>query len=184
MKRVIIGVLVLSVLAFANQNVKETAKKSMMMLGSTLKGELKAKFKEDPSGMAAIDYCSNQAQTITDEINAKLSDGVKVRRTALKYRNDANEPSIQDIEVMRNFQKQIEVGKKSAKTMMKIVQTDKKTYVYKALAVGKPCLKCHGDVSKMDKNILDKINQRFPYDRARNFVLGDFRGAIVVEINK
>ncbi len=184
MKKVILGLSVLSVLAFANQDVKETAKKSMMMLGSTLKGELQTKFKEDPSGMAAIDYCSNQAQTITDEVNAKLGEGVRVRRTALKYRNDANEPSIQDIEVMQKFQKDIEVGKKSPKTMMKIVETDKKTYVYKALAVGKPCLKCHGDVAKMDKNILGKIDERFPYDRARNFALGDFRGAIVVEINK
>jgi len=184
MKKIVVGVLVVTALAFANQNVKETAKKSMMMLGSTLKGELKAKFKEDPSGMAAIDYCSNQAQTITDEVNAKLGDGVKVRRTALKYRNDANEPSIQDIEVMQKFQKDIEVGKKSPKTMMKIVEDDKKTYVYKALAVGKPCLKCHGDVTKMDKNILGKIDERFPYDRARGFALGDFRGAIVVEINK
>ncbi len=184
MKKIVVGVLVVTSLAFANQDVKETAKKSMMMLGSTLKGELKAKFKEDPSGMAAIDYCSNKAQTITDEVNAKLGEGVKVRRTALKYRNDANEPTIQDIEVMRNFQKQIEVGKKSPKTMMKIVETDKKTYVYKALAVGTPCLKCHGDIAKMDKNILGKIDERFPYDRARNFALGDFRGAIVVEINK
>jgi len=184
MKKIVVGVLVVTALAFANQDVKETAKKSMMMLGSTLKGELKAKFKEDPSGMAAIDYCSNQAQTITDEVNKKLGEGVKVRRTALKYRNDANEPSIQDIEVMAKFQKDIEVGKKSPKTMMKIVQTDKKTNEYKALAVGKPCLKCHGDVAKMDKNILGKIDERFPYDRARNFALGDFRGAIVVEINK
>ena len=184
MKKVIVGLSVLGVLAFANQDVKETAKKSMMMLGSTLKGELQTKFKEDPSGMAAIDYCSNQAQIITEEVNKKLGEGVKVRRTALKYRNDANEPTIQDIEVMAKFQKQIEVGKKSPKTMMKIVEDDKKTYVYKALAVGKPCLKCHGDVTKMDKNILGKIDERFPYDRARNFALGDFRGAMVVEINK
>ncbi len=184
MKKIVVGVFVVTALAFANQDVKEIAKKSMMMLGSTLKGELKAKFKEDPSGMAAIDYCSNQAQTITDEVNVKLGEGVKVRRTALKYRNDANEPSIQDIEVMAKFQKDIEVGKKSAKTMMKIVEDDKKTYVYKALAVGKPCLKCHGDVAKMDKNILGKIDERFPYDRAKDFALGDFRGAIVVEINK
>ncbi len=184
MKKVIIGLSVLSVLAFANQNVKETAKKSMMMLGSTLKGELKAKFKEDPSGMAAIDYCSLQAQGITDEVNKKLGEGVLVRRTALKYRNDANEPTLQDIEVMQKFQKDIEIDKKSAKTMMKIVEDDKKTYVYKAIAVGKPCLKCHGDVAKMDKDILNKIDARFPYDRAKNFAQGDFRGAMVVEINK
>jgi hypothetical protein len=184
MKNIVIGMMVLTTLAFANQDVKQTAKKSMMMLGSSLKSELKAKFKEDPSGMAAIEYCSDEAQEMTQKVNEKLQDGVSVRRTALKYRNDANKPSAQDIRVMKQFKKDIEVEKKSAKTMMKIVETDDKTYVYKAIAVAPPCLKCHADASKINKNILNEINKNFPHDKATGFKLGDFRGAMVVEIEK
>lgn len=184
MKKIVLGVMVLTAFAFANQDVKQTAKKSMKMLGSSLKSELKSKFKQDPSGMAAIKYCSDEAQKMTAEVNEKLEDGVSVRRTALKYRNDANKPSAQDIEVMKQFKKDIEVEKKSAKTMMKIVETDDKTYVYKAIAVAPPCLKCHAEASKIDKNVLNEINKKFPHDKAKGFKLGDFRGAMVVEIKK
>ena len=68
--------------------------------------------------------------------------------------------------------------------MMKIVETDDKTYVYKALAIAPPCLKCHADASKMDKKILNEIDERYPHDKAKGFALGDFRGAMVVEIEK
>ena len=108
---------------------------------------------------------------------------VSVRRTALKYRNNANEPTIQDIEVMRNFKKAIDSGQK-ADNLAKKIETEDVTYVYKALSVGKSCTKCHGDVNKMDKDILSQIDKNFPYDKARNFAQGDFRGAIVVEIKK
>lgn len=179
----IIGFTVLCSVANGSDEVKQKAQTAMQTLGSTLKGELKAKFKADPSGMEAITYCSDEAQLITKQVNDKLQEGVSVRRTALKYRNDANEPSIQDIEVMRGFQKQMAAGKKPD-SMMKMVEDEKTIYVYKALGVGQPCLKCHGDVATMDKNIVEKIDNKFPYDRARNFVLGDFRGAIVAEIKK
>lgn len=183
MKKIFLSFLVAAASLFAADNTIAVAKESMQKLGSTLKGELKAKFKQDPSGMKAIQYCSNRAQDITQSVNKKLDEGVNVRRTALKYRNNANEPTYQDIDVMLNFQKQMEFGK-SAKNLTKVIKTDEKTYVYKALAVGKPCLKCHGDISKMDSKIVNEINKNFPYDRARNFALGDFRGAIVVEIEK
>jgi hypothetical protein len=184
MKKIIIGMLVLTALAFANEDVKQTAKKSMMMLGSSLKSELMSKFKQDPSGIAAIKYCSDEAQEMTQKVNEKLEDGVSVRRTALKYRNDVNKPSAQDTKVMKQFKKDMEVEKKSAKTMMKIVETDDKIYVYKAIAVAPPCLKCHADASKISKNILNEINKKFPHDKATGFKLGDFRGAMVVEIEK
>ena len=182
MKKILLGLSLVVATLTANDTTMDTAKQSMQKLGSALKGELKAKFKQDPSGMKAVQYCSKQAQEITKEVNSQLQEGVSVKRTALKYRNDANEPTIQDIEVMQDFQKQMDAGK-SAKNLAKVVKTDEKTYVYKALAVGKPCLKCHGDISKMDSDILSQIDKNFPYDRARNFALGDFRGAIVVEIN-
>lgn len=181
MKKIALSLFIACVTVFAGNSTMQIAKESMQQLGSSLKGELKAKFKEDPSGIKAVQYCSKEAQQITKEVNSELKNGVSVKRTALKYRNDANEPTIQDIEIMRNFKKAMDSGKK-ADDLTKIVQTKDTTYVYKALGVGKPCLKCHGDVNKMDKDILSQIDKNFPYDRAKNFALGDFRGAIVVEI--
>ncbi|MGM0623705.1 MAG: Tll0287-like domain-containing protein [Campylobacterota bacterium] len=183
MKKIVFTLSIAAATLFAGQSSMEVAKESMQKLGGALKSELKQKFKEDPSGIKAINYCSDQAQEITKKINSQLDTGVTVRRTALRYRNNANEPTIQDIEVMRNFKKAMDNGKK-ADNLAKVVQSDDTTYVYKALGVGKSCTKCHGDVNKMDKDILSQIDKNFPYDKARNFAQGDFRGAIVVEIKK
>lgn len=185
MKKIVsTALLATSMLFAADAAVVQKAKQSMMELGKTLKGELKQKFKEDPSGLKAVEYCANQAQKLTKEVNARLDSDVKVRRTALKYRSEHNEPSIQDINVMDDFQHRIENLNQSPKKMMKVVETKEKYFVYKALGVGKPCLKCHGDVNKIDSRILNVLNENYPYDRARNFKLGEFRGAIVAEIEK
>ncbi len=184
MKKITLTLSLACATLFANDAVMQQAKESMQQLGKSLKTELKAKFKEDPSGIKAIEYCSKQAQDITKEVNAKLDEDVTVRRTALKYRNQANEPSIQDIEVMRLMRYKIEKGGADPKKVMQTVETEDKYYVYKALAVGKPCLKCHGDTAKIDDKILSRIDKRFPHDKARNFAKGDFRGAIVAEIEK
>jgi hypothetical protein len=183
MKKAIVSLGVVAAFAYADTATMQIAKQSMQKLGTSLKSELVAKFKEDPSGIKAVNYCSKEAQEMTRQINARLQEGVSVRRTALQYRNDANEPSIQDIEVMRIFQKRMQKGQK-ADTLSKTVQTAQKTYVYKALGTGKPCLTCHGDAQTMKKDIVDAIDANFPHDRAKNFALGDFRGALVVEIEK
>jgi hypothetical protein len=183
MKKAILSLSVAAAFVYADTSTMQIAKQSMQKLGTSLKSELVAKFKEDPSGIKAVNYCSQEAQRMTRQINAELQEGVTVRRTALRYRNDANEPSIQDIEVMQAFQKQMQNGQK-ADSLSKVVQTKQKTYVYKALGTGKPCLTCHGDVQTMQKDIVDAIDANFPHDRAKNFALGDFRGALVVEIEK
>ena len=71
MLKLLITALFLGSTLFAS-DVASTAKESMQLLGKNLKGELKAKFKEDPSGVKAIEYCSMQAQDITKEVNEKL----------------------------------------------------------------------------------------------------------------
>jgi hypothetical protein len=182
MLKLLITALFLGSALFAS-DVASTAKESMQLLGKNLKGELKAKFKEDPSGVKAIEYCSMQAQDITKEVNEKLDKGVEVRRTALKYRNEKNKPSAQDEKVMMEFVQRSKDGE-SFEKMTEIVEDENKIYVYKALGVGKGCLKCHGDVANINKEILSIIDKNYPNDKARNFKKGEFRGAIVAEIEK
>lgn len=182
MLKLIIATLLLGSTLFAS-DVASTAKESMQLLGKNLKGELKEKFKEDPSGLKAIEYCSMQAQEITKEVNEKLDKGVEVRRTALKYRNEKNKPTAQDEEVMLDFLQRAKDGE-SFEEMTEVIKTDDKIYVYKALGVGKGCLKCHGDVANINKEILTVIDKNYPNDKARNFKKGEFRGAMVAEIEK
>ena len=50
----------------------------------------------------------------------------------------------------------------------------------KAIPTGKPCLTCHG--AEIKSNIVAKINELYPYDKAKNFKVGDIRGAFSVII--
>lgn len=184
MKKLAITLTAVTVALFANPTAIDTAKQSMKKLGGALQGELREKMKEDSSGLLAVNYCADEAQKITQKVSKELGENVEIRRTALKYRNEANEPSIQDIEIMRQMRQAIEEKGADADTMIQVVEGENTTYVYKPLTVGNACYRCHGATSDMDSNLLEAINQKFPYDKAVNFAKGDFRGAIVTEIKK
>jgi len=50
--------------------------------------------------------------------------------------------------------------------------------------MGKACVKCHGDVKKMNKEAYGIILKRYPDDKAIGYKEGDFRGAFIAEIIK
>lgn len=183
-KTVGISLMIASVLFAADAgNVQEKAKNAMMELGKSLKTELKAKMKEDPSGLKAVTFCADAAQKLTKEVNEKLGGDVTVRRTAIRYRNPDNKPSAQDLEVMQEFQARMAKGE-SPEKMSKAIPMDDRVVVYKAMGVGKPCLKCHGPVQQINADILKAIDAAYPDDQARDFKQGDFRGAIIAEVLK
>ncbi len=60
--------------------------------------------KADKTGLAAMGFCTAQAESITAEINAKLPKYASVRRTALKTRNEKNAPDAIDTKVMQEYE--------------------------------------------------------------------------------
>ena len=190
------GLMILSVLASAvmanesatpaqpatpNPIVKEGVK-YIKMLGKGLKVEVKKRMKEDPTGAKAAEFCANNAVEIAKKISADFPEGVKVRRTALKYRNLDNKPDEIDIKVM---EKMLEDKKnKSFKAKPIVVDAGEKVRVYKPLLISDVCLKCHGDPAKMDKKVQETISKKYPEDKATGFKLYDLRGVIVAELPK
>jgi hypothetical protein len=160
---------------------KEQGMQAIKALGSTLKGQLKAKMKEDPSGVAAVTFCADKAEALTKEVNAKLPDTVRVRRTSLKIRSSANKPDSTDSKVMENFAKEL-AAKKISPSTIKVVEVEGATRVYKPLVAQKVCLKCHG--TNIDPKIKTIIDKHYPEDQATGFKMGDLRGVIVAEVKK
>ncbi|MCF6205834.1 MAG: DUF3365 domain-containing protein [Sulfurovum sp.] len=174
--------LILGSTAYAQENVKQEGIKYIKMLGGALKTQLKAKMKEDPSGLTALAFCTGSADQITNEVNAKLPKYAKVRRTALKVRNDkVNTPDETDEKVMKEYEDAI-----AAKTFtpkdIKVVEVGDTTRVYKPLVTKKVCLKCHG--SDLSPKIKEALKSAYPHDHAVGFKEGDLRGVIVAEIKK
>jgi hypothetical protein len=164
-----------------HNNAKQEGLQAIKLLGSTLKSNLKEKLQLDSNGTAAITFCTTQAQALTQEVNAKLPEHVKVRRTSLQLRNQANKPDALDIVVMNKYKQAFE--KKSSSAVL-ITEVEKKdfTRVYKPLVVGAVCLKCHGE--NIAPNIAEQIKAAYPEDSATGMKLGDFRGVIVAEVAK
>ena len=165
------------------QTLSETQEgiKSIKMLGGTLKSQLKAQLQADPGGMGAIGFCTAKAQRITNEVNTKLSEHVKVRRTSLRTRNSINTPDDKDVEVMKEIEVSLKNNTATA-TMIRKVETKEATRYYKPLIAEAACLKCHGE--NISPEIQTVIQAAYPDENASHYTLGAFRGVIVSEIKK
>lgn len=155
---------------------------AIKLLGKTLKTQLKEKLQLDSNGTAAINFCSTQAQALTQQVNDTLAaKHIKVRRTSLALRNPANQADATDIKIMKQFKSRIE--HKSSIAMLPVtVKMEETTRVYKPLVVGAVCLKCHGE--NIAPSIAQTIEATYPTDKAVGMKLGDFRGVIVAEVAK
>ena len=161
--------------------VKQEGVKYIKMLGGALKSELQIHMKADKSGLAAMGFCTAQAESITKKINSKLPEYALVRRVAIKVRNQANVADDLDTKVMKEYEASI-IAKTFLPADIKVVEDGKTTRVYKPLLTKGVCLKCHG--SDISQEIQEEIKRNYPKDHAVGFKAGSLRGMIVAEIKK
>lgn len=162
--------------------VKQEGIKYIKMLGGALKTELKAHMKKDPTGLEALAFCTGSAVSITKEVNTKLPSYAKVRRTALKVRNNTiNNPDTTDMRIMQAYQASIKDHTFAPKDI-KVVNEGNVTRIYKPLVTKGVCLKCHG--SDLNPQISNALKSAYPEDKATGFKEGELRGVIVAEIAK
>ena len=171
--KIVATIALCSSIAFAeSMTPKDEGIKYIKLLGSTLKSELKAKIKEDPTAVSAIKFCQESASKLTDDVNKKLPEYASVRRTALRLRNEKNGADEIDLKVMNSYS--------DTNRSIVVVEDGDTTRVYKPLIIKKVCLKCHGsDISPEISNI---IKDKYHNDKAVGYKEGDLRGVIVAEI--
>lgn len=163
------------------QNVIKIGKKSSLLLLKTLGSNMKKNMKAG-GPMKALDFCSQEAYTLTEIVNKKLPKGVSVKRISTKYRNPVNQPQGSEKEVLASLEKLQSLHVILPKQIVQKV--DAQTYkYYKPLVINKKvCLKCHGDIT--NAALKRAIDERYPQDKAKHYKMGDLRGAIVVTIDK
>ena len=142
----------------------------------TLQPTLKSALKQDKTQETAMGACTSMAIQMTNDYN-NISPNVKVRRTALKYRNPANKPNATDKEVMYRLQA-VNDGKPVAVDMGSTYR------VYKPLKMKQSCLLCHGDTTQISPKTLKMIRKNYPHDLATDFKLDEFRGVVISEFQK
>jgi len=160
--------------------VKKIAVQAHDVYAKTLRKAMKSKLEKEGAAKA-IEYCYNNANFLTMTTSSKLSRKLKVKiklkRISLKNRNPYNYPNMNDIKII----KAMEEKKPSSEEL--IIKDDKKAvHSYQALYVKKICLKCHG--SNLGEDVKKALKKYYGNDKAVNYKEGDFRGAIVVTIDK
>ncbi|CAA6814809.1 MAG: Cytochrome c family protein [uncultured Sulfurovum sp.] len=163
--------------SYAN-NQKAVTAQGMMHIESfmeTLQPTLMGLIKSDKTYQVAMGGCTSMAQGMTNDYNA-ISPDTKIRRTALKYRNEKNKPDATDTIVMERF-----VASKNLKEPL-VVEMPNHYRVYKALDMKQPCLACHG--TNISADLGKMLEKSYPKDMATHFKLGEFRGTVVAEVKK
>jgi len=155
------------------------SKSLVKLLGSELSNKIKS------SGFSgAVSFCSVNALSLTEDLSKKLSKQkgymIKIKRTALKYRNSKNAPTDEETKVLKKFEKMKNSGVNLAKEVL-VQKIDDHYKYYKPLLVVKKCTICHGSVSAIPKGIKSIISKKCPNDKACNFKVGDLRGVIAIE---
>ncbi len=163
------------------QDVKALAmegKGVMMSFGKTLKGALVGAMKSG-GPIKALHVCNVDAPVIADKISTKS--GWTVARSSHKLRNSANTADAFTKAAIEDFLARQAKGEKP-KTMIKtgiIEQGGKKSFrMVKAIGTKGVCLKCHGSAVKPE--VLKKIKELYPDDKATGFKAGEMRGVFVL----
>lgn len=158
---------------------KKVLDKGMLHINTfmgSMQPTLKGLIESDSTHVTAMGACSSMAKGMVDDYNKQIN-GVKLRRTALKYRNPKNKPDATDKMVMDEF-----LSKNKFKPL--VVELPTQYRVYKPLKIKQPCLLCHGARNDISKDIVKMIDRTYPKDKATGFELGDFRGVVVADIDK
>ena len=143
-----------------------------------LKGELQQAMKAGgPTN--AIKVCKNKAPEIAGNISQKH--GWRVARTSLKLRNPKNAPDAWESKVLQQFEARKSKGDdvKKMEFAEMVTENGKSEFRYmKAIPTGKVCLNCHG--AKLKPEVVNRLKELYPRDKARGFKTGDIRGAFTI----
>ncbi len=116
----------------------------------------------------AIDFCNLNASGLMDSLSNLY--GVTISRITTQPRNPGNMASESEVGILAGM-----MNSRSSDTL--VMGGENVTY-YKSIRLGMPtCLKCHGSTDDIEESTLEIIKERYPDDLARNYQLGDFRGA-------
>jgi len=161
-------------------NEAERAQAAMQDLGASLRSALQAAMMRD-GPLGAVDFCHDEAPNIAAAVSDKH--GVRVGRTALRYRSPANAPTDWQLPVLEDFQARFEAGEpvSELKAMLREDLPEGVTLrAMRGLPLEPQCQLCHG--VEIAPTIAEAIDARYPGDQATGFSAGDLRGAAWAEV--
>ena len=155
---------------------RRAAKGFMQELKGVLVSEL-----QNEGVVSAIKVCSDTAQALTK--NYAEENNLNIRRVSLKTRNKANNPDSYEQKVLKQFHELNSQDKLSKGTeVIELVGTNgtKQIRYMKPILTNGVCLNCHGSDEQISPKVKKVIAANYENDKARNYKVGDVRGAISI----
>jgi hypothetical protein len=156
----------------ARQGAAELGRK----LVSTLQQSIQA---EGP--VAAVAFCRLQAPEIADQVST--AHAMQVGRTALRVRNPDNQPDAWEQRMLELMQARLAAGEPASQIEVFAVHNDngaRSGRWMRAIPMQPLCLNCHG--SNIATPVAAAIDASYPQDQARDFEVGELRGAFTVTV--
>ena len=164
--------------AASEQQMINESKRAIKAFSSQLKTELMAGMQKG-GPLQAVTVCNTAAEEIARKSSEK--NGWLISRTSLKPRNLKNTPNEWEQGVLESFEKRKAEGEPVSEIEHAEVVSNngQSEFRYmKATPAKGLCLVCHGE--NIAPELTTKIDQLYPHDQARNYKLGDIRGAFSI----
>lgn len=131
---------------------------------------------------AAVEFCSTEAQSLTDSVSTALGPGWEVKRTTARTRNPRNAPDSLEAEALRYFRASADSAGEELPEHHVQVTPDGDYRYYRPLRMAEMCLQCHGPREGLDPAVRQVLDERYPADQATGYERGDFRGLVRVTV--
>jgi len=155
-------------------DVKTVAGGYMQQLKSTLQEHMKSGGPE-----AAMGACGEKAAHLGGEVSRQS--GWSVKRVSNRARNPLDMPDAYEQKVLKDFEKKITTTKDDVERYEVVKEGGVRYARYmKAIKIDTVCLACHG--SEIAPGVSQRISELYPHDPAKNYKMGDLRGAVSIKI--
>lgn len=122
---------------------------------------------------AALEVCNLAAMPLVDSLSVVHQ--AQIKRTSLRTRNAANQPTEQEREILENYQATLAAGQK-IKPQTAVLDENTVAF-YAPIFMADLCLQCHGVVGEtLTAENAARILELYPSDQATGYTQGDLRG--------
>lgn len=152
----------------------EIAQATQQQLGKNL-----IKAIEEGGPIHALDFCNVEAMPLTAEMEEKYN--VEIKRVSDKNRNPDNAANKEEKYYITHFKQNIKEGTEPAPV---VIPKEGKSKFYYPIVTNKMCLQCHGKPEEMKPEVLQKIKELYPQDKALGYSENEVRGIWSIELEE
>ena len=133
----------------------------------------------DEGTLHAVEFCNIEAMPLTRQMEEEHN--AYIRRVSDRNRNPQNEASEQELDYIEHFKEQVATGKSPEPI---VITENGRTRFYSPILTNKMCLQCHGQPEQMQPEVIKKLQDLYPNDKAVGYSENEVRGLWSIEFEE